>query len=196
MSRYPGPDDLPYLRANFVVLDELARAHGRSVDDVRARIEAGSLPRPAYELSDGTSLVAPDYFALSDAAGGDGDLRDWFHARYADAAAGEPAADPAAEAWDDYLTGFYAKCLRSVTPSTIVRKAALMARIESLIAEPREGDLEWLASLREAVDALDVLERPFAEFDRVEGPVSRDRLIAGVREQFLGAAGGLPVSRP
>jgi hypothetical protein len=191
MSRYPGPDDLPYLRAEFVALDELARAHGRSLDDVRAGIDAGELPRPAYALGDGTELVAPDYFALSDAAGGDGDLRRWFLARYEEAAAGEPAADPPGEAWDDYLTGFYARCLRSVTPATIVRKAVLMARIESLIADPREGDLEWLALLREAVDALDVLERPFAEFDRVEGPVSRDRLITDVRERFLGQAGGV-----
>jgi hypothetical protein len=184
VTLHPGPEDLAYLRANFVQLGDLARAHGADPGSVRAAIAAGRIPQPAYVLADGTELVAPDYFALADAAGGSDELPAWFAAAYERAARDEPAADPAGEAWSDYLSGEYAKCLRSVTPATIVRKAVLMARIEALIAAPREGDAEWQEQLRAAVDSLDALERPFAEFDRADGPVSRDRLIADVRERF------------
>jgi Family of unknown function (DUF6058) len=76
------------------------------------------------------------------------------------------------------------KCLRSVAPQTIVRKASLMARVEELTSDPRPDDVEWQNRLRSAVDGLDVLERAFAQFDRLQGPVSRDRLVSGVREQF------------
>jgi predicted NBD/HSP70 family sugar kinase len=181
---HPRAEDLPYLRASFVALEQLARAHGRDPEQVRAAIEAGLLPRPAYVLADGTELVAPDFFALSDAAGGDRELKAWFGRAYKRAAAAHPAADPAAEAWADYLSGAYAACLRSVSPATIVRKAVLMARIEGLLEEVREGDPEWGGELRRAVDALDALERPFAAIDRRAGPVSRDRLIGAVRERF------------
>jgi hypothetical protein len=183
----PGPDDLPYLRTHFVALEELARAHGRDPDGVRAAAASGLLPAPAYVLADGTELVAPDHFALADAAGGEARLPGWFAEAYARAAAGEPAADPPEEAWRDYLSGQYAICLRSVTPETIVRKSVLIPRIEELLAAPDEGDPAWREALREAVDALDALERPFAPCDRVEGPVSRDRLITAVRERYPGA---------
>jgi len=175
---------LPYLYANFVSLDDLARACGSEPEQTRTSIEACKLPHPAYVLADGIELVPPDYFALADAAGGEDELATWFKAAYSRAAIDEPAADPVETAWVDYLSGAYFKCLRSVTPRTIVRKASLMARIEELVSDPREDEAEWVGSLRSAVDALDVLERPFAEFDRLDGPVSRDRLVSGVRERF------------
>lgn len=184
MSKPPTSADLPYLRTFFVSLDGLARAHDRDLEQVRVAISAGWLPRPAYVLADGTQLVAPDFFALSDTAGGDQELSAWFTSAYVRAASGHPEADPPEDAWRDYLSGIYATCLRSLSPVTIVRKAVLMARIESLIDEPQEGERGWDQQLRAAVDALDVLERPFAEVDRVDGPVSRDRLITAVRACF------------
>jgi hypothetical protein len=186
----PGPEDMPYLRAHFVALEDLALAHGRELDSVRASTASGRLPAPAYVLADGTELVAPDHFALADSAGGEARLPDWFAEAYARAAEGEPAADPPEQAWSDYLSGQYAVCLRSVTPATIVRKTALVARIEELVASPDERDPAWCSSVRAAVNALDVLERPFAPCDRVDGPVSRDRLITAIRERYPGAFAG------
>jgi Family of unknown function (DUF6058) len=88
--------------------------------------------------------------------------------------------------WDAYLSGEYGVCLKQVTPETIVRKAALMARIETLLAEPDVADVEWAGALRGAVDELDALERQFAAFDRVRfgRPSSRDRLITGTRARY------------
>lgn len=196
---HPGAGDLPYLLGSFVPLDALARAHGRDPGAVAASVAAGRLPGPAYVLHDATELAAPDFFALSDAAGGDDALPAWFAGAYVRAAASHPDADPAESAWHDYLSGRYAACLRSVTPVTIVRKAVLMARIERLVDAPRDLDPEWGAELRAAVDALDVLERPFAAVDRRDGSVSRDRLISAVRDRFpalwIARRGAPPPSR-
>ena len=155
------PEDVAYITANFVPLDDEA---------VRAEIAAGRLPKPAYVLDDGTEMVAPDHLALVERAGGIDALQDWFEAR----APGE---------WEAYLSGEYAVCLRSVTPESIVRKGELIARIEALLAT---GDPETDA-LREAVDALDALLRPFAPSDRVRfgGSVSRDRYVTALRERAL-----------
>jgi hypothetical protein len=65
----------------------------------------------------------------------------------------------------------------------------LTARIEALIEAPQEGERDWAERLRAAVDALDILERPFAAVDRADGPVSRDRLITAVRNRFRRAWG-------
>jgi hypothetical protein len=183
---HPGDDDLPYLRAHFVPLDDLARAHGREPRDVRSAIADGLLPRPAYVLVDGSELVAPDHLALTEAAGGDAALPAWFAGAFARAAAGGPLADEADAAWDDYRSGLYAACLRSVTPATIVRKAVLVARVEAALAAGAEADL---AALRADVDALDALLRPFAAFDRLRfgGSVSRDRLVTAPRCGVLSA---------
>ena len=184
MTPHPGPADLPYLRTHFVPLDDLARAHGRDPAEVRAAIAAGRLPKPPYVLADGAELVAPDFFALTEAAGGDELLADWFADAYAAAAGGHPDADPLSDAWPDYLTGIYAVCLRSVSPATIVRKTLLVTEVERLLADAQPDDDGWLHALREAVDALDALEREFAQVDREIGPVSRDRLVAGPKRDF------------
>jgi hypothetical protein len=137
------PEDVVYITENFVPLTDEA---------VRAEIAAGRLPKPAYVLDDGTEMVAPDHLALAERAGGVEALRDWFEAR----APGE---------WEDYLSGEYAVCLRTVSPENIRRKAELMAQIDA------------------AVDELDALLRPFAPYDRIRfgGPVSRDRYITPFR---------------
>jgi Family of unknown function (DUF6058) len=61
-----------------------------------------------------------------------------------------------------------------------------MNAITALLADPRESDQRWRAALRSAVDALDAVERPFAQHDRTRfgGPTSRDRLITATRERF------------
>jgi Family of unknown function (DUF6058) len=179
-----GDEDTAYLASSFVSLDSLALAHGRDFDSVRSAIAAGLLPQPAYRLADGTELVAPDFFALADAAGADDALPDWFTLTYGRIAAGVSAADPPDVAWSDYLSGGYGVCLRSVTPATIVRKAVLIDSIERLLDNPQERDNGWRTRLREGVDALDVLERSFAAVDRLAGPTSRDLLITDVRMRY------------
>ena len=112
------PEDVTYITANFVPLRD---------DTVRAEIAAGRLPKPAYVLDDGTEMVAADHLALAERAGGVDALREWFESR----APGE---------WDDYLSGEYAVCLRSVTPEAIVRKGELIDRIEALLADDEEDE--------------------------------------------------------
>lgn len=186
MSSHPGPEDLPYLRANFVELDALARAHGHEPARVRAAIAERLLPAVPYVLEDGTELVAPDYFELAHLAGSFAALPAWFATAYEAAVARYPAAGAAAEQWEAYLSGDYGVCLRAVTPAAIVAKAELVDTIERLTGAPRPDDEDWRRELRLAVDALDALERPFAAFDRERfgGPVSRDRCVTAVREHF------------
>jgi hypothetical protein len=207
MFDHPGPDDLPYLRANFVPLAVLARAHGHDPADVGRAIADRLLPQVPYVLEDGTELVAPDYFELAHVAGSFAALPAWFARAYEEASARYPEAGTAEEQWENYLGGEYAVCLRTVTPAAIVAKGELMDTIERLTAESRPENGEWRRELTAAVDALDALERPFAAFDRVRfgGPVSRDRCVTAVRERFgldlpvdaaRGPAGASRASRP
>ena len=53
-------------------------------------------------------------------------------------------------------------------------------------AAPAVVDEGWRAQLKEAVDDLDELERPFTDYDRQRwGGVSRDSHITSVRARFL-----------
>jgi len=68
-----------------------------------------------------------------------------------------------------------------------VRKTALVAELERLLAAPQPESTEWATELRERVDELDALERPFApsyDRERFGGPSSRDRLITAPRESY------------
>ena len=179
--------DVEYIRAGFVELDELCRRTSRDPTAVRADIEAGLLPRASYVLDDGTAMVPSDYFALADEAGGVDRLHAAFVRRLERAAAADP--DPpsdAEEEWRAYLSGEYGVCLKHVTPENIVRKGALVARIEQLLAGPDPDGAEWPRNLREAVDELDALERQFAAFDRIRfgAPSSRERLITATRQAY------------
>ncbi len=143
-------------------------------------------------------MVPPDYFAFVDEAGGPEGLRDAFFRRYAAAAAAErEPLEPVEDEWEGYLSGEYGICLKKVSPETVVRKAALMRRIERLLAKARPDSSEWRAGLREAVDELDALEREFAPSDRVRfgGPVSRDRLITAVRDRYPTVFEGVAAGR-
>ena len=181
-------EDVAYIEANFVRLEELCHGRGEQADHVRALMDEGKLPRPAYLMEDGTEMVAPDYFALLDEAGAIESLGALFSLRYRHAAATVGAAVTEASVEDDwkaYLSGEYAVCLWHVTPENVFRKGWLATEIEQLLADPRPDDRQWRDHLRELVDELDALEREFAPYDRRRwGPVSRDRLITAVRRQY------------
>lgn len=165
--------DEAYIREHFVPLTELAA--GR-LDEVRAAIADGRLPVPAYVLDDGTEMVGADHLALLD----EPDPRAVFVARY------EAAGGDEDEAWEDYLGGVYAVCLRSPTPESIARKGQLMVAIQGLLDAPAPDDDAWRTALREAIDELDGLERPFAPLDehRLGARPSRRRLIDDPRAKW------------
>lgn len=67
----------------------------------------------------------------------------------------------------------------------MAEKNRLIRRTEALVATPVEADPAWRSELRDTVDALDALERPFTDFDRQRwGDTSRIRHIDGVRARF------------
>lgn len=157
--------DVAYVEANFTCL--------------QTRPPDG--PGPAYVLDDGREFYPHDYAELPINEGE-------FKRRLAAACAAEgmPALD-AHETWLTYMEGTYGVCLHSATPENIGRKNALLQRIERLAAEPGERRAAWSRELKEAVDALDALERPFSpHYDRVRfgRPPTRDSHIAGVRARF------------
>lgn len=185
MTAHPGPEDLPYLRRTFVDLQTLTTAQGHDHDEVARAREQGQLPGAAYVLEDGTELVAPDYFELAHIAGSFADLPAWFAEAWDRVAVRYPPAGTADEQWEEYLTGIYAVCLRVVTPHNILAKARLTDAIGAMVERPEPRDPEWRRELITLVDGLDAIEKPFARFDRARfGPVSRDRLIDGVRARF------------
>lgn len=167
-------DDIAYVEANFVPMS----------DAMRPLVERGLLPRATYVLPDGTPMVPPDHAALLDDVGGDPlAVAPRFRQRFVDAG-GDP--NLAEEEYEGWLSGEYGACLLATSPESIVAKSALMTAIEALLAAPRPADRGWRNAVRAAVDALDALERPFAEHDRTRfgGPSSRDRLIAGTHTRF------------
>jgi Family of unknown function (DUF6058) len=160
--------DIQYVNAEFVPLADLCRAAGRDLDETRRLIAARVLPAPPYP---GLELMPADYFELPDAA--------TFAATYEGP---DPDADLAA-----YLDGTYFVCLRSATPANVVRKERLVLEVRELLAEPRPSDPSWAAGLRERVDELDELERPFSpDYDRTRfgRPVTRDTLIDEPRRRW------------
>ena len=72
------------------------------------------------------------------------------------------------------------------TPENIARKGRLVDAIEGLTADPRPDDADWRAALRDAVDALDELERPFAPLDehRLGARPTRRRLVDDPRARW------------
>jgi hypothetical protein len=168
--------DEAYIRSGYVPLADVAQ---RRLDEVRAAMAAGRLPRVAYVLDDGTEMVAADHLAFPDQAGAD--LAATFRARYTAAGGTDPD-----DAWEGYLSGAYAICLRSATPEAIARKDRLVDDLEAMLADPRPRDAVWRDALRAAVDDLDALERPFAPLDehRFGKRPTRNRLIDDPRERW------------
>jgi hypothetical protein len=174
-SRLALADDA-YIRSGHVPLEQIA---GRRLEDVRAAMAAGRLPRPAYVLDDGTEMVAPDHLALADDTGAN--LQAAFRARFLAAGGNDTEG-----AWESYLSGAYAVCLRSATPEAIARKERLVDAIDAMLADPRPRDADWRDALRAAVDDLDDLERPFAPLDehRFGQRPTRRRLIDDPRDRW------------
>ncbi|MGH3336270.1 MAG: DUF6058 family natural product biosynthesis protein, partial [Nocardioides sp.] len=170
-----SPEDACYVRAHFVEVPDPAATLDRMV--------AGELPLPSYLLADGTPMVPADYLAPVEWAGGIERLRAWFLDHWPG-----DAQDTAEEEWAAYLSGQYV-CLRSVTPLTIRRKAALVEQVRAAIAvleqEPRDATAR--GSLGEATSKLDDLELPMTGYDRLrfDGPLSRETWVEAPRERFL-----------
>ena len=177
--------DVAYIRENFVTLDELLAGRRETPERVHALIARGLLPKPSYVLEDGTEYFPANYFTFPDAAGPPEAQQRVFWERY-DAAVAAAGVQHDPEDWVAYLSGVYSTCLREVTPETIVSKERLVRRIEALLDSPHPGDDAWRSDLREAVDELDELERPFCDFDRrrAGGTVTRDRYITVARDRY------------
>jgi hypothetical protein len=166
--------DIAYVKESFLPMDE----------STRPLVERGVLPQATYVLPDGTAMVPADHSEMLREANGDPDaVAANFRARFAFAGGDLDEIDREYRAW---LSGEYGACLYSTTPEAIVAKAALCHAIDALLAGPAPRDPWWRGALRGAVDALDALERPFAEQDRLRAgaQTSRDRLITATRERF------------
>jgi hypothetical protein len=181
--------DEAYIRAEFVVLDDLAAHRPGGAPAVRRDIAAGRLPQPAYRLDDGADMVPADYFALVDEAGSVAALSEWFRARYEKARASSACEEPAEEVWQDYLSGGYFVCLRSATPENIVLKADCIIEIDRLLADPAPASSPWLGRLRDAVERLSAIERPGSVLDppRWGGPMSQQWYGAYLRVAYPAA---------
>jgi len=170
--------DDEYVSNWFVAVEELAEAETLDVDEIRRLQLARRLPLPSYIRRDGTQMVARDLLELAHDAGGFDELPTWFAAQW------ESPVDAIRE-WDSYLSGLYV-CLRSWRPENMRRKDELVRLIEVELERAKPEDRSWLERLHGLIDDLDALEPPFAPYDRLRfgGPVSRDRLITALRDEF------------
>jgi len=177
------PQDIAYISENFSTLGELCREAGIDEAVIRREIAIGERPRASYRLADGREFFPRDYLASYFS-------RQAFSQRLREAAKDERVTLTDADIddeWQSYLTGIYGVCLKEVTPENIVRKGALLERIERLLADPQQHNFAWLRELGETVNLLDALERPFSPyFDRVVfgRPPTRDSHIRDVRVRF------------
>jgi hypothetical protein len=178
------PADLDYLRENYFTLEQVCADRPEAPEEIRALIAQGRLPKPSYVLDDGTELYPADYFRFVDEAGGPGTLR----ARFAERLEAGGAADELELHWQAYMDGIYGVCLWDVTPETIARKAKLVSSISELLMLARPAQADWRQRLRDEVEELDALERPFTpDYDRDEARFgrrpTRDLLINAARER-------------
>jgi hypothetical protein len=174
-AQLPSGDtnDLTYVLDTYVAL---AAEHERYVQE-------GTLPKATYVLPDGTAMVPPDHAQLLAEANDPHAVKALFLSRFIEASG---PANEAEEAHEDWLSGEYGACLWQTSPESIVLKGALMQAVTALIAHPEPGQPRWERALRCAVNALDVVVRPFADHDRSrwKGPLSRDRLVTGVKVRY------------
>ncbi len=186
--------DWRYIASQFTPLAALLVSRLETTDIVNSWISSGLFPHPTYLMPESpffgadTPMYPADVFDFVDQAGSIEMLPQHFEQRLV-------AADPAncfdAKAeYRSYLSGRYGACLKRVTPESIVQKERLVQSIDAALTEPRAFDVNWLSNLRRDVDALDLLERPFAECDRsfFGGSVSRDRCITEPRKRYLQSA--------
>ena len=181
--RVTDPADIRYVAANFQTLERLCeRTATTDRERVERDIERRRIPGPSYTVEDGTPYFPADYFQEQP-------TQAEFAMRLTHAAQERGLVLSQAdvcEMWDAYLDGTYGMCLRHVSPETIVEKQFLLGDIEELTQAPSPQDPQWTGRLRERVNRLDELERPFTAFDRIffGRPVSRDLWITAVHEKF------------
>jgi hypothetical protein len=169
-----GSADIIYVESHFQPMADMAKP----------LVERGLLPQATYLLPDDTPMVPHDHAQLlQDVGGAPEAIAEHFRSRF-ESAGGDPRATE--EEYTAWLSGEYGACLHSTTPEAIVVKDRLMGAIDALLLGTAPEDPSWRGALRASVDALDALERPFAQYDRERfgGPTSRDRLITATRERY------------
>ena len=181
--------DLGYFRKHFRTLEEVCTGRPETPDEVRRLIDERKLPQPSYVLDDGTELVPADYFRFVDVAGSVDGLREEYERRYRLALASNGLGfdiELFDRRWEQFLDGISGICMQEVTPEAIVRKRVLIDEIEKLLAEPAPGDETWQQRLRESVDELDRIEKPFAPDHDRDGRFvpTRDTYIRDVRRSY------------
>jgi hypothetical protein len=217
-TRFSEQDER-YIRRAFVGLDELARRCRMTPVELRSWQGSGLFPHPTYVSADGSEWYCPAYAVMVRRARSrnldlkalfttdfDVQLRQLEHREPEVVrllqmdSGGEGASRPAViEAhWESFLSGQFGACLKVPWVNCMIQKVRLMHRIDVLVAAPRVEDVAWCTRLRASVNALDRLEQPFAEWDRIRfgGPVTRDTRIVAVRSRFpkvFGSEAGAPV---
>lgn len=200
-------DDERYVRSTFVSLAEVGRRCGVAEKELRDWQAHRLFPLPTYVTSDGTEWYPPAYAIVVRRGRSRGvSLRDLFYSEFRmrlaslkkedtnlfEALRADPTVHGQTEQsmigayWDAFLSGEYGACLKVPWVSCMIQKERLMRRIDLLIAGPDASDGTWRARLRRAVESLDRLEQPFAEWDRIRfgKPLSRDTRITAVRMRY------------
>jgi hypothetical protein len=211
-------DDDRYVRAHFVRLEWLAAKTKVSRATLHQWQRQEIFPRPTYVTADGEQWYPRAYVGpVQRAKSLKTDLKTLFYADYKRAmeqlrylsrsdyeaelsksSTVPPRLEEVIESeWKGFLSGEYGVCLRVAWVPCILRKGKLMRTIEELVARPRPDNPLWRIRLRRSVEALDQLEMPFADSDRIRfgRPVSRDTHILGIRRRFPKVF-GLPVEAP
>lgn len=183
----PDAADREWIRTRYPTLAELCAARGEEPDRWRARIAAGEMPGPSYEL-DGEGRFPPGWFGLVDEAGSVAGLRAHFEERFAIAADETGAVagpDELDEAWEEYLSGAWGRVLFDPTPESAVQANRLAGSIAELIAAPAPADPLWCRRLGARIGALAALLREGCGADRANGePHPWDLWVAAPRRDY------------
>jgi hypothetical protein len=190
-----------------VTLPDLAATIGFAVPEIQAWQSRGEFPQPTYVSEDGSEWYTPALARLTRRCRREGtDLRTLFYREFGAAlrelrrrdralygvVVGQTAAHAgehqvvASEYWAGLLSGQYGACLSVPWVPEMIRKERLLARIGALTADPKPTQSRWNRSLRRAVDDLERLEMPFADWDRTRfgKPVTRDTHIDRPRRKY------------
>ena len=199
--------DEKYIRERFVRLAEFGRICDMSVRDLRGWQRNRLFPNPTYVSSDGTEWYPRSCATIVRRARSQGvSLRSLFFHDFRTklgrlrreepnlfdeirvARQGQESTDQETIAayWQVFLSGQYGACLKVPWVPCMIQKERLVRRIDTLVAQPHSDDEAWRLRLRRAVDSLDRLEQPFAEWDRVRfgRPLTRDTRVDAVRTAF------------
>jgi Family of unknown function (DUF6058) len=202
--------DREYIRGHFITIEEFGSRTNVPVSVVHSDVLQRLFPKPTYIFDDGTEWYPPGYVSLMKyALRANTTFAAAFKMRTREALKKLKNHNPehfevaiaeersrsdgsleaiAEEMWNDYYTGEYGACLKNPVCGTIIRKALLVNDISKLISSPRLADAVWRQQLKERVNALDRLELPFAEYDRLRfgRPLTRDKLITEVKLKYKG----------